>query len=821
MSRRFTVQGMGHRGPALLVATTLVLLLAGLASPSGAVTVTWSNPTGGSWSNPANWSPAVVPDAVDVTAVLPALAGPYQVTLDRSPALLALEVDAGGPTLDLASYSIASVSDVTNAGTILNFRGLYDSSRLHNLASGTVRVAGGDVMQIPSVLAGRYTRGVLSNDGTIILGPSSTLLVTSYRDSLAGTGKLVLDGALISSPAGLPHGPGPYQISIGSACTLTGSGDVWVDTYNFGLLEADGASSTLGIKGHLENYATIRVSDGGTINHQWAGTDNFNGVIAGHGGTFTDIGTVNFLDGGTLVADGGDLTISCLALLEATVERSGGSGAVHILMATPQDLVVTPGSEVVVDGQFDNPAGTAIFNDGTVRLRGLMNLGGGTSTISLAGSGTLVLDGGTLAGQVINTAGHTITGCGTISASMTNYGVIDASCGEMTLSGMDKINRGVIRTSTGRLKAMGPVQVKNVAGGSITLNGGQFWIQDGPTLDLSGGPLVSNGSLVWFRRGACTISGGRLEGTGAAQFSNQGSVTLKDVTLGPGAVYYTDARSSTQATGTSFTVQGVNQVASMGTFTVAPTTDYIQTGGATELLGGQLSATRELQIQGGALRGTGTVVANVANADVVGSSSASERLTIQGNYRQLPTGRLNVALAGSDAGQVGGLDVTGGTTLDGTLAVAAVGGFTPSTGSVFQVMSYQGLSGHFAELQVANELTMVPQYDQFALVLQADPAPVSADNPPMLPTELRFRGLSGVHGVSFALELPAAAEVTIRAYDVSGRVIAKLADGSRPAGRYDFGLCSRDLASGVYFARADVRAGGHTDVRTARVVFVK
>ena len=820
MIRRSTVQGMGYPGSALLLAVTLGVLFTALASPSSAVTVTWNNPTGGSWSIASNWSPAVVPDAADVTAVLPALSGPYQVTLDRSPALLELQVAEGGPSLDLGSYSIASVSQVSNAGTILNFRGLYDSNSLHNLASGTVRAADGDVIQIS---------GTVSNDGAIIVGPSagSTLLVTGAVDSLGGTGTLVLEGAaLVATPAGLPHGPVPYRLANGPGHSVKGSANIWVDIYNYGLMEADGISSNIHIKGHLENYGTIRASNGALISHDWAGMDNFNGVIVGHGGTFTDLGTINFLDGGTLLADDGDLTISCLALLAASVERSGETGAVHVTYATPQNVVVTPGAELDIDGQVDIPAnGTSLFNNGTVLVRGLMNFAGQASTVSLAGSGTLVLDGGTLdtpaGGTLVNSAGHSITGCGTISANLVNDGVVDVTCGEMALTGMDKVNRGVISTSNGRLKAAGTVHIRNVAGGVISLNGGEFWLQDSPTLDLTGGPLVSNGKLVWFRGGSTTVSGGKLEGTGAAQFANQASVTLKDVTLGPGAVFKTYAHATTQATGASFTVQGVNQVASLATFSLGSTTDYVQTGGATELQGGQLTAAREIQIQGGALRGTGTVAANVVNGGELGSNSTAERLTIQGNYRQLPTGRLNAGLAGTGTGQIGGLDVTGTTTLDGTFAVAAVGGYTPPSGSLFPVASWQSLSGQFAEFQDGSELNAVLQYGPSSLTVQVDPSPLGVDNPQNLPTELRFRGLSGARGVSFALELPAAADVMIRAYDGSGREVAVLASGSRPAGRYDIALGSHGLASGVYFGRAEIRSGGHADVRTARVVYVK
>ena len=73
--------------------------------------------------------------------------------------------------------------------------------------------------------------------------------------------------------------------------------------------------------------------------------------------------------------------------------------------------------------------------------------------------------------------------------------------------------------------------------------------------------------------------------------------------------------------------------------------------------------------------------------------------------------------------------------------------------------------------------------------------------------------------LTFAIDLPAAADASIEVFDLSGRRVATLARGTLPAGRSELGWNGRDLlgrpvAAGVYLARA--RAGAWT--ATTRLV---
>jgi hypothetical protein len=74
-------------------------------------------------------------------------------------------------------------------------------------------------------------------------------------------------------------------------------------------------------------------------------------------------------------------------------------------------------------------------------------------------------------------------------------------------------------------------------------------------------------------------------------------------------------------------------------------------------------------------------------------------LTITGNYTQGSGGTLSVKIGGATAGtQYDQLAVGGTATLNGTLNVSLLGGFTPNSGEMFQPLTSTAESGTFASL---------------------------------------------------------------------------------------------------------------------------
>jgi predicted secreted hydrolase len=88
--------------------------------------------------------------------------------------------------------------------------------------------------------------------------------------------------------------------------------------------------------------------------------------------------------------------------------------------------------------------------------------------------------------------------------------------------------------------------------------------------------------------------------------------------------------------------------------------------------------------------------------------------------------------------------------------------------------------------------------------------PDEADEPGEdLELALRVRSPGGSSSI-IEYQLPAAGHVRLDVFNVAGRRVATLVDGSRPAGRHEAGLDASDLASGVYFCRL-IAGGGSID----------
>jgi hypothetical protein len=70
---------------------------------------------------------------------------------------------------------------------------------------------------------------------------------------------------------------------------------------------------------------------------------------------------------------------------------------------------------------------------------------------------------------------------------------------------------------------------------------------------------------------------------------------------------------------------------------------------------------------------------------------------IDGNYTQTSPGILNLRIGGTTAGNNGydQLNITGSAALAGTLNVSLINGFSPSSGDVYQIVTFASESGDF------------------------------------------------------------------------------------------------------------------------------
>jgi fibronectin type 3 domain-containing protein len=154
---------------------------------------------------------------------------------------------------------------------------------------------------------------------------------------------------------------------------------------------------------------------------------------------------------------------------------------------------------------------------------------------------------------------------------------------------------------------------------------------------------------------------------------------------------------------------------------------FLQTGGVTELAGGELRpmAPEGIELRGGVLAGTGAILGNVTNGARFAPGLSPGSLDIVGNYTQTASGVLDIQLGGLDPGT--GFDqvrITGSAVLDGTLQLSVLDPFQPALGQNFDVLSFKAHGGDFAAIHGADlggGLVLQPILTDTHLVLRVAP----------------------------------------------------------------------------------------------------
>jgi autotransporter-associated beta strand protein len=397
--------------------------------------------------------------------------------------------------------------------------------------------------------------------------------------------------------------------------------------------------------------------------------------------------------GGTGFPGPGALVNSASA--SSVLTPAGLNGGYTFLAGDTTIGVTQSGGSLTLNNEIDSGDGPPNPSITKVGLGTLTLTGPDTSTGPInVNAGTLVINGGSVAGDVVNAAtfiyygigfGGRLTNTGTAifnadfapGNGMENAGTASANFANLTLGGAGLNNTGDLSMSGGTLTLSNAM---NANSGTISLAGTARLNLTGATLTNSG-MLSLEGCLVSGSGGTLTnAAGGDIFGTGVIQCAFTNSCGL--LSVGNGAINVTQAFSNSgiveltaaasALTGGAITNTGTLQ--GLGNVSNAVTNG---TGGTLEAMGGTLVVGGALQNQSG-----GLVAVDSASKLVVSGGLATNAgiINLTGGTFDNNGHPLNNASSGQISGW--GIFRTGGSGLDNNGSITFSGGLTTVNGPV-------------------------------------------------------------------------------------------------------------------------------------------
>ena len=309
-------------------------------------------------------------------------------------------------------------------------------------------------------------------------------------------------------------------------------------------------------------------------------------------------------------------------------------------------------------------SGNAIANAGA-------NSSYGQGNFTLTNGATLEYTGGTASTDrtlTLDTGGG-IVSVTNAATNLTWNGVISGS-GSFGKAGLGKLTLSAANTFTGDTK---------VSGGTLLLNN-PLALQNS-TLDYNNyGGTLSVGS-------ASAVSLAGLTGSQPLSLLNSSSASVA-LTIG----------SDGANTGYSGQLTGASSLTKIGNGTQTLTGDFSFTSGMTIndgklVVNGSMTGPTTINAAG-TLAGTSSLTGNVTNSGHVAPGNSPAIITINGDYTQTATGLLEIQVGGLTPGtQHDQVQVTGHTTLGGTITFPFINGFVPQANDQITFLTSGSISG--------------------------------------------------------------------------------------------------------------------------------
>ena len=626
-----------------------------------------------------------------------------------------------GGTLEFDGITVANTgtSLTANGGTVQFNSAVINGGTLNSLNGGTLQTTANSIVTLNGI--------TLSSGSTYFSGNNTEFFVSG---TFTNNGALQLSSVANNTFLGLNSS---VLLTGGGTVTMTetGGGQVYIEQQAGGFT-LENVNNLIQGAGVIGNGGLIFQNDvGGTVNSNSSGLT----LLLNGGGGVTNQGLLEATGGGTLQIAG------------TTVNNAGGniSGLGGTVVVT--SAVLQGGT---LNGTFQTSANGVATLDGTTH--GAITLSGGTTYAT--GNNTILFTTGTINNngdiQVTAAANNTfvelntdtkLTGNGTVTlaepVSGGNVYVIQTA-GGITLENFSNTIRGAGIIGNGGvtvLNDVGGTFLANAAGQTLLINTsggitnlGTFQVDPGATMLLQNGPFTNfAGSTLtggtYNVYGPSTLQIFQLGSTGGEIHNNAATILLDAAgsnfvdAAGQNALSNFNNNTSTG----SFTIQNGRNFTSPGVFSNAGAVNvgsgstfstasgsYNQSGGNTEVDGALSPAGGLVGISGGTLSGNGgTITGNVNMGGTMSpgdAPSTAGKLNVVGNYIQTGGGIFQLDLGGLTAGsQFDWLDVTGTTSLSGTLNINLINAFFPNVGDTFTFITSGGLvSGLFGTVNGLN-----------------------------------------------------------------------------------------------------------------------
>jgi outer membrane autotransporter protein len=547
---------------------------------------------------------------------------------------------------------------------------------------GTLNIANGGTVNVNG--GGLFVGDNVTGSSVVsVTGPGSVLniqggLTIGGPDCGCGSGPLV--GTLTVANGAVVNSPDAMGIFTGS-------------TLNLGTGGLSGAIVTPYIvnKGQIVANFTdtltlaANISDTGSLTKLGSGTLILTGNSSYSGGTTVLGGLINFamaanFGTGPITVNGGGLQWAAgnTTDISAQLAPLGAAGAIFD----------TNGNNVAFASALSGSGGLTKVGNGTLTLGGASTYSGGTT-----------INGGTLAVSADNNlgtaAGGLAFGGGTLQllASFTSAraltlnaagGTIDTNSNSLTLSQGIAGPGGLTKVGAGTL-TLGGV---STYGGGTTVTAGTLQLAPGGSLAATGA-LAVNGGVFNLNNNNQTV--GALSGTGGV------------IALGSGTLTAGDGSNTTLASVISGTGGFIKQGSGILTLTGASTyTGGTAVNAGTLVVNGSLAS--NVTVNGGLLRGNGTVGGLVVTGGTVAPGNSIGTLNVNGNFVQGGNSTYQVEV--NAAGQSDRINVGSTATINGsTVQVLAQSG-TYARNTTYTILNaaggvsgaYSGVTSNFAFL---------------------------------------------------------------------------------------------------------------------------